>query len=417
MIKIGMVSGHGNGTAYTFLQDAIINVNYLGTITVDNFKYYGAETPEYDSKIRQYGDIFWVHDATNKVVDFYCLMGQWATVKMTPYKRLNSSDKGTITQHTTATIYSTGTKVWANNDEFATLNDIPTFSKGADVNGEAINITIGANGKASFTAITDTSIDDNKLFDHNTTFTLDLSAYAKTADLVKAMVFKGTLGATNGSTKTLPAATSATPGDTYKVIENGTYQGIAALNGDLLICSSTPEWVLIPSANLSVSNETVANQTLSHSGNLTVVTGLTDNGDGTLTTTYTTFKLPSDNNTDTKVTNTLTTNKKAYVTGTTSNATNTGTQIFDTDVYITDTAGEFYAKSHLGETIAVTGNGSIDGNLSVGGSSTFGGAMTVNNNATATFSGSVKANQDIVLSETITMKYNSTKESLDFIFA
>ena len=126
MVKIGMVSGHGNGSAYTFLQDAIINVNYLGAIAVNNFKYYGAETPEYDSKKRQYGDIFWVHDATNKVVDFYCLMGQYATVKMTPYKRLNSSDKGTITQHTAATVYSTGTKVWANNAELATLNDIPT---------------------------------------------------------------------------------------------------------------------------------------------------------------------------------------------------------------------------------------------------------------------------------------------------
>ena len=44
-------------------------------------------------------------------------------------------------------------------------------------------------------------------------------------------------------------------------------------------------------------------------------------------------------NTDTKVTNTLATTTKAYVTGTTSATTNTGTQVFDTGVYLGTTAG------------------------------------------------------------------------------
>ena len=57
-------------------------------------------------------------------------------------------------------------------------------------------------------------------------------------------------------------------------------------------------------------------------------------GDGT-TGTITT----QDTNSDTKVTNTLATTTKAYITGTTSATTSTGTQVFDTGVYLTTTAG------------------------------------------------------------------------------
>lgn len=54
--KISMVSGHGNGSSYAFLQDAIIKVSHLGAVSVDNFKYYGAETGTYDGINRQYGE-------------------------------------------------------------------------------------------------------------------------------------------------------------------------------------------------------------------------------------------------------------------------------------------------------------------------------------------------------------------------
>lgn len=63
----------------------------------------------------------------------------------------------------------------------------------------------------------------------------------------------------------------------------------------------------------------------------------------------------SDNNTDTKVTNTLNTTAKAYVTGTTSATTNTGTQIFDTGVYLDTTAGKLVASTFSG---ALSGNAS-----------------------------------------------------------
>lgn len=123
-IKVSMVSGHGNGISYAFLQDAIIKVSHTGTVEVDNFKYYGASTGTYDGASRQYGDIFWTIDTTNKIVDFYCLMGQYARVQMTPFKRVTYSTGGTITQYTSCTVYSSGDKVWANNDEFALMSDI-----------------------------------------------------------------------------------------------------------------------------------------------------------------------------------------------------------------------------------------------------------------------------------------------------
>ena len=50
---------------------------------------------------------------------------------------------------------------------------------------------------------------------------------------------------------------------------------------------------------------------------------------------------------DTKVTNTLVTTTQAYITGTTSSSTNTGTQVFDTGVYLTDTPGEIHADSSV----------------------------------------------------------------------
>lgn len=69
-----------------------------------------------------------------------------------------------------------------------------------------------------------------------------------------------------------------------------------------------------------------------------------------------------DTNTDTKVTNTKANTTKAYVTGTTNSATNTGTQVFDTGVYLGTEAGSLHAtkfvgnamKDDLGNTISTT---------------------------------------------------------------
>lgn len=71
----------------------------------------------------------------------------------------------------------------------------------------------------------------------------------------------------------------------------------------------------------------------------------------------TNWELVGDINTDTntKVTNTLATTTKAYITGTTSATTNTGTQVFDTGVYLDTTAGMLTATTFKG---ALTGNAS-----------------------------------------------------------
>ena len=64
-----------------------------------------------------------------------------------------------------------------------------------------------------------------------------------------------------------------------------------------------------------------------------------------------TWQVPPDTNT--KVTNTLGTTTKAYITGTTSASTNTGTQIFDTGVFLTTAAGTLQATKFVG---ALQGN-------------------------------------------------------------
>ena len=79
--------------------------------------------------------------------------------------------------------------------------------------------------------------------------------------------------------------------------------------------------------NLSVSGKTI-----------TYTRG--DGSTGTITT--------QDTNTDTNVTNTLNTTTKAYITGTTSSITNTGTQVFDTGVYLDSVAGKLVATTFSG---------------------------------------------------------------------
>lgn len=71
---------------------------------------------------------------------------------------------------------------------------------------------------------------------------------------------------------------------------------------------------------------------------------------------------------DTKVTNTVSTTTKYYVAGPTSSATSTAGQVFDTGVYVTSTAGELNATQYK-------------------------------------------------VNEAVTLQYNSTTKSLDFIFA
>ena len=63
------------------------------------------------------------------------------------------------------------------------------------------------------------------------------------------MIYKGTLG-TNGTITELPASSTANNGWCYKVITNGTYQGVDAKIGDLFISDGdNSRWDLIPSGD------------------------------------------------------------------------------------------------------------------------------------------------------------------------
>lgn len=82
----------------------------------------------------------------------------------------------------------------------------------------------------------------------------------------------------------------------------------------------------------SIKNLSVSGKTITYTKN--------DGSTGTITT--------QDTNTDTQVTNTLATTTKAYITGTTSATTNTGTQVFDTGVYLSTSEGELVATKFVG---------------------------------------------------------------------
>ena len=142
-------------------------------------------------------------------------------------------------------------------------------------------------------------------------------------------------------------------------ITDGTNTSTAvSVNGSANVSLKLPATI---EANLTGNSDTATKATQDSAGqqiDATYIKGLAvsgrtityTKGDGT-TGTITT----QDTNTDTKVTNTLAATTKAYVTGTTSATTNTGTQVFDTDVYLDTVAGQLVAKTFKG---SLAGNAS-----------------------------------------------------------
>lgn len=128
--KMSATSCHDNGTSYQFLEDIIIGCTTSGTVVCNVYKYC-QQAVTYDGATRNYGDVFYVIDTTNKKVDFFILCGQWASSQFTPATKIGNTTIAYITQHTgTATYYSSGTKVWASGDSttYARLSDIPDTS-------------------------------------------------------------------------------------------------------------------------------------------------------------------------------------------------------------------------------------------------------------------------------------------------
>lgn len=85
----------------------------------------------------------------------------------------------------------------------------------------------------------------------------DIAARSSISNLPKYMYFKGTLG-TGGTITSLPAASSAVVGHVYSVITAGTYAGIVTKKGDMLVCSTKPEWVILPAGEKGDKGDTGA---------------------------------------------------------------------------------------------------------------------------------------------------------------
>ena len=117
-IKLGAMCSHGNGTSYIFMDDIFIGVSSSGTVTCNVYKYFQSSPGTngvLDNAQRYYGDVFWVIDTTNKVVDFYILCGQYSTMNFTPYTKIGATTSNGITQSSgTVVLYSSGTRNWAN---------------------------------------------------------------------------------------------------------------------------------------------------------------------------------------------------------------------------------------------------------------------------------------------------------------
>lgn len=123
---------------------------------------------------------------------------------------------------------------------------------------DAVELSDGTTLKALVDGLGDASKKDvDTSIGVNSTST-NLPTSKAVADLISssisasdAMVFKGTVG-TGGTVATLPT-TEVVVGDTYKVIQAGTYAGVAAKIGDLFIATATtPTWVYVPAGDETV---------------------------------------------------------------------------------------------------------------------------------------------------------------------
>ena len=127
--KMGAMTCHDNGVSYQFLTDMLIAVTKAGNVTANIYKFAQSSIGSVDGVARYTGDVFYVNDTTNKIVDFYILCGQWSASQFTPITKVGSTTIANVTQYSgSATYYSSGTKEWATGcgTTYARSNEIPT---------------------------------------------------------------------------------------------------------------------------------------------------------------------------------------------------------------------------------------------------------------------------------------------------
>lgn len=138
-IKLGAMCSHGNGASYIFMDDIFIGVSSSGSVTCDVYKYFQADPGsggDLDGSRRYYGDVYYVINTTNKIVDFYILVGQYSTANFTPYTKIGATTTTGITQLSgSATYYSSGTRNWATGDStiYARKSDLPDVGNATTV--------------------------------------------------------------------------------------------------------------------------------------------------------------------------------------------------------------------------------------------------------------------------------------------
>ena len=197
------------------------------------------------------------------------------------------------------------------------------------INGSAL-------GTAAYKNITDT---------YSATGTDAVSGKAVKAaldTLPEPMVFKGSLG-TGGTITALPVDGSASIGDTYKVITDGTYASKTAKVGDTFICltktSSANTWELIPSGD--EPSGTVTSVGISNGGGLSV-SGSPITSSGTITISHAdTSSQASVNNSGRTYIQDITLDTYGHVTGIAS-ATET---VVNTDRYVNSAAFAYDSTS------------------------------------------------------------------------
>ena len=134
--------------------------------------------------------------------------------------------------------------------------------------------------------------------------------------------------------------TWATPPDTNTTYSLSSF-GITASAAEINYTKGVTSSIQTQLNGKAASSHSHSTASTSSAGFMPKLNGSTSNylrGDGSWAT-------PPNTNTDTKVTNTPANTSTAYITGTTSSSTNTGTQIFDTGVYLTSTSGRMHTGS------------------------------------------------------------------------
>ena len=152
--KMGAMTCHDNGVSYQFLTDMLIAVTTGGEVTANIYKFAQTSIGNVDGVARYTGDVFYVNDTTNKIVDFYILCGQWSVSQFTPVTKVGSTTIAYVTQYSgDANYYSSGDKVWVNGcgTTYARLSDIPTtYIKTASVTGTTLTLTDKAGTTTTF---------------------------------------------------------------------------------------------------------------------------------------------------------------------------------------------------------------------------------------------------------------------------